>query len=141
IQFSLPGQPVFPWLGDETILQTMISWKLDADKAAKLDAELCYVTGGMSWEADYNVVAPEDSDLLDVVGWVTMDNQSGKTFENAKIKLMAGDVSKIQPQNGAFDGRASFGMAISASGAMQPPVSEKSFDEYHLYTLQRTTTL
>ena len=97
LQFSLPGKPVFPALTDDTILKPEITWKLNSDKAAKLDAELAYVTGGMTWEADYNVVAPENSDLLDLVGWVTMDNQSGKTFENAKIKLMAGDVSKIQP--------------------------------------------
>ena len=100
LRFALPGQPLFPPLGDDTILKPTIEWQLQADKAAKLDAELAYVTGGMSWEADYNIVAPEKSDLLDFVGWVTMDNQSGKTFENAKIKLMAGDVSKIQQAEG-----------------------------------------
>ena len=104
LRFALPGQPLFPPLGDDTILKPTIEWQLQADKAGKLDAELAYVTGGMSWEADYNIVAPEKSDLLDFVGWVTMDNQSGKTFENAKIKLMAGDVSKIQQAEGvAFD--------------------------------------
>src|SRR5438876_10505213 len=95
-RFALPGQPLFPPLGDDTILKPTIEWQLQADTAAKLDAELAYVTGGMSWEADYNIVAPEKSDLLDFVGWVTMDNQSGKTFEKEKIKLMAGDVSKMQ---------------------------------------------
>jgi hypothetical protein len=104
LRFALPGQPLFPPLGDDTILKPTIEWQLQADKAGKLDAELAYITGGMSWEADYNIVAPEKSDLLDFVGWVTMDNQSGKTFENAKIKLMAGDVSKIQQAEGvAFD--------------------------------------
>src|SRR5437660_1903026 len=96
LRFALPGEPLFPPLGDDTILKPTIEWRLQADKAGKPDAELAYITGGMSWEADYNIVAPEKSDLLDVVGWVTIDNQSGKTFENAKIKLMAGDVSKIQ---------------------------------------------
>jgi len=139
IQFGLPGQPIFPSLGDDTILKPVISWKLDCDKPAKFDAELCYVTGGMSWSADYNVVAPEKSDLLDIVGWVTMDNQSGKTFENAKIKLMAGDVSKLQQQNGQMQFGLSLGGAVAAPGG--PPVSEKAFDEYHLYTLQRATTL
>ncbi len=97
-----PASRLFPPLGDDTILKPTIDWKINADKAGKLNAELAYVTGGMSWQADYNVVAPENSDLIDLVGWVTMDNQSGKTFENAKIKLMAGDVSKIQP--GEADG-------------------------------------
>src|SRR5438093_1143983 len=86
LRFALPGQPLFPPLGDDTILKPTIEWQLQADKAAKLDAELAYVTGGMSWEADYNIVAPEKSDLLDFVGWVTMDNQSGKTFANSRIR-------------------------------------------------------
>ena len=140
IRFGLPGQPVFPSLGDDTILKPMIFWKLGADKPGKLEAELAYVTGGMSWEADYNVVAPEKGDLLDVVGWVTMDNQSGKTFENAKIKLMAGDVSKIQ-QRREEDGYGSYKSFAGARSGPGEPVSEKTFDEYHLYTLQRPSTL
>jgi hypothetical protein len=124
-------------VGDDTILKPMISWKLDASEPGKFDAELCYVTGGMTWEADYNVVAAEKSDLLDIIGWVTMDNQSGKTFENAKIKLMAGDVSKIQP---ASQMEMEARVVPSSPGGM-PPVVEKAFDEYHLYTLQRPTTL
>jgi hypothetical protein len=139
LRFSLPGQPLFPPLGDDTILKPTIEWQLQADKAAKLDAELAYVTGGMSWEADYNIVAPEKNDLLDFVGWVTMDNQSGKTFENAKIKLMAGDVSKVQQAEGfAFGGNEE--LAVRAA-AMPPPVSEKAFEDYHLYTLARPATL
>ena len=62
ILFSMPGQPVFPSLGDDTILKPSLAWSLESDKAAKLEAELCYITGGMSWEADYNVVAPENGD-------------------------------------------------------------------------------
>lgn len=73
LRFSLPGQPLLPPLGNDTILKPTLEWQLQSDKAAKLDAELAYVTDGMSWEADYNVVAPEQSDLLDLVGWVTID--------------------------------------------------------------------
>ena len=141
IQFSLPGQPIFPSLGDDTILKPMISWKLNSGKAAKLDAELCYVTGGMTWQADYNVISPENGDLVDLVGWVTMDNQSGKTFENAKIKLMAGDVNKIQPQDMDAGMVMGYARAALSSAAPVPAVTEKAFDEYHLYTLQRATTL
>jgi hypothetical protein len=139
LRFALPGQPLFPPLGDDTILKPTIEWQLQADKAAKVDAELAYVTGGMSWEADYNIVAPEKSDLLDLVGWVTMDNQSGKTFENAKIKLMAGEVSKIQ-QIELINSMRNEELAVSAT-AMPAPVSEKAFEDYHLYTLARPATL
>ena len=140
LRFSLPGQPLFPSLSADSILKPTIDWLINADKAGKLDAELAYVTGGMSWEADYNVVAPETSDLLDLVGWITMDNQSGKTFENAKIKLMAGDVSKIQP--GERGDMSSFlGNEEMAARSAAAPVTEKAFEDYHLYSLARPTTL
>jgi len=138
LRFTLPGQPLFPPLSDDTILKPTIEWQLQADKAGKLDAELAYVTGGMSWEANYNIVAPEKSDLLDFVGWVTMDNQSGKTFENAKIKLMAGDVSKIQEAERFSLARSE---ELAVSGRMAAPVTEKAFEDYHLYNLARPTTL
>jgi len=141
IRFGLPGEPLFPSLGDDTILKPQLSWKILTSKPLKTDAELGYITGGMSWEASYNVVAPEKGDLLDIVGWVTMDNQSGRDFSNAKIKLMAGDVNKIvQPgmRDEMMRGRAS-GFAMAAP--QEPAVTEKAFDEYHLYTLERPSTL
>jgi len=141
LRFSLPGIPVFPRLTDDSILKPRLEWLLATDKAGKVLAEFSYVTGGMSWQADYNIVAPEKGDVVDVVGWVTMDNQTGKTFENARIKLMAGDVNKIQNggSGGAINGRMVLAMAQAVE--VGPPVTEKSFDEYHLYTLERTTTL
>jgi hypothetical protein len=140
LRFSLPGTPVFPSLTDDSILKPRLEWSLATDKPGKFHAEFSYITGGMSWQADYNIVAPEKGDLVDIVGWVTMDNQSGKTFENARIKLMAGDVNKIQPGTNGRSARqmAAVGGAVGAAG---PPVTEKAFDEYHLYTLERTTTL
>jgi hypothetical protein len=138
LRFSLPGIPVFPSLTDDSILKPRLEWLLSTDKPGKFPAELSYVTGGMSWEADYNIVAPEKGDVVDIVGWVTIDNQTGRTFENARIKLMAGDVSKIQPgQSGAYAAR----VALAANEAMAPAVTEKAFDEYHLYTLERSTSL
>ena len=141
LQFTLPGQPLFPTLGDNTILKPTLNWLLRADKPGKLDAEVSYVTQGFSWESDYNLVAPEKGDTVDLIGWITMNNQSGKTFESAKIKLMAGDVNKIQPQNEQrmqMLGRAKMAYAVDA---MEAAVTEKSFDEFHLYTLARATTL
>lgn len=138
IQFQLPGEPIFPSLGDDTILKPALSWKINSDREAGLDAELGYVTGGMSWSADYNLVAEEKGDTLDLIGWVTVDNQSGKTFPSAKIKLMAGDVRKIQDGPYNYVGRA---YAASAPQPSSPPVTERTFDEYHLYTLERATTL
>jgi len=140
LQFTLPGQPMFPSLADDTVLKPTLSWELETDKAGKAAAELSYVTGGMNWEASYNVVAPAKGAELELVGWVTLDNQSGKTFRDARIKLMAGDVNKIQP-NEAYMARDAVSFQAGAGISGGPQVTEKVFDEYHLYTLERPTTL
>lgn len=136
LRFSLPGQPLFPTLGGDGILKPTLNWKLAADQPAKFEAELAYVTNGLSWQAAYNLVAPEKGDQLDIVGWVTVNNTSGKLFDNASIKLMAGDVNRIQPQR-------MMARALEAKMRMDAaePVTEKAFDEFHLYTLPRLVTL
>jgi len=136
MRFGLPGEPLFPSLKDDTILKPTLHWLIEAEQQANLDAELCYVTGGMNWKADYNLIYPEKGDVMDLIGWVTMNNESGKTFENAKIKLMAGDVNKVRGRERVYAG--GYG---GAAPPMESPVSEKAFDEYHLYTLNRRTTL
>ena len=138
LRFSLPGEPVFPALGNDAILKPTLSWTLGSAAAAKLNAELSYVTGGLRWSASYNLVAPEKGDTLDLIGWVTIDNQSGKTFENAAIKLMAGDVNKVQPER---EVREAMMMRAAAMDMAAPQVTEKAFDEFHLYSLPRATTL
>ena len=141
LQFSLPGQPLFPDLGDDTVLKPTLNWLLQSDKPGQFDAEVGYVTGGLVWSASYNLVSPEKGDLVDLVGWITMNNNCGKTFENATIKLMAGDVNKIRPQ--AFGAmRMRHGLFEEAqSMATAPAVTEKAFDEFHLYSIARPTTL
>ena len=138
LQFTLPGTPLFPDLGDDTVLKPTLNWLLQSDKPGKFDAEVSYITGGFTWEADYNLVSPEKGDTVDLIGWVTMNNQSGKTFRDAKIKLMAGDVNKIQPQ--IYTRRVDNLMKFATAGEA-PAVTEKAFDEFHLYSLARPTTL
>jgi hypothetical protein len=143
LQFSLPGEPRFPDLGSDTILKPAFNWLLQSDKPGAFDAEVGYVTGGFNWSASYNLVSPEKGDQCDLVGWITMKNESGKTFENARIKLLAGDVNKIQPMPGnAWGGSRRImlsDMAMNAAAA--PAVTEKAFDEFHLYSIARPTTL
>ncbi len=138
LRFGLPGNPLFPALADDTVLKPTLAWRLHSEKDAKVDAEVGYLTGGMSWDAAYNVVSPENGDTLDLSGWVTMDNQSGKTFRDAKVQLIAGDVAKVNPDN--TQSRYLYG-ASTASIAAAPQVTEQSFDEYHLYSLPLPVTL
>jgi len=138
LQFSLPGEPIFPSLGNDNVLKPTLNWKLNSVSSGKIDAEVAYLSNGFTWEASYNLVATDKSDLLDVVGWVTMNNQSGMTFTEAKIKLMAGDVNRAQPE---YE-RAARGMRVAAlSMSADKVVTEKSFDEFHLYTLGNPATL
>ncbi len=70
LRFGLPGVPLFPSLGDETILKPTLQWLLSSDQAGPIRTEFSYVTGGLTWEADYNIVAPDKGDVVDLVGWV-----------------------------------------------------------------------
>ena len=139
LQFTLPGEPIFPSLGADNVLKPTLNWKLNSASSSKINAEVAYLSNGFSWEASYNLVATDKSDLLDVVGWVTMKNRSGMTFADARVKLLAGDVNRAQPEYGIGTGRGmgSAGMAKSAARV----VTEKSFDEFHLYALGNPVTL
>jgi hypothetical protein len=146
LRFGVPGQPLFPALDSDSILKPTLNWLLQTDRPGAFDAEISYVSGGMTWQSDYNLVIADRVDpktatnSVDLVGWITMQNHSGKTFENARIKLLAGDVNKVQPvpANRVYAMEAK---AMDAAAPMAAPVSERSFDEFHLYTLQRATTL
>ncbi|HWB59116.1 MAG TPA: DUF4139 domain-containing protein [Chthoniobacteraceae bacterium] len=139
LQFSLPGEPRFDGLGDGTILNPTMTWKLNSSEAAKINAEIAYVTSGLSWHADYNIVGAETSDVVDLVGWVTFNNNSGKTFKDARIKLMAGDVNKLPPPGSPVDYLAV--TPTTPANFQTPAVLEKAFSEFHLYTIANPTTL
>jgi hypothetical protein len=142
LRFGLPGTPLFPALADDTILKPTLNWVLQTDKPGEMNAELSYVTGQMSWNADYNLVAPAEGDLLDMVGWVTINNQSGRTFREAQIKLMAGSVNKLEPSmKDRFVATQGYGVVGGTPGGFPPQVTEKPFEEYHLYELHRPSTL
>jgi hypothetical protein len=139
LRFELPGRPWFPALGDNTILQPTLSWQIQAAAEVKGEAELAYVTGGFGWEADYNLVLPEQGDTFDLTAWVSVRNDSGKTFQEAKLQLMAGDVQKVQKIHRRE--MAMMTAAVADAFAGEPQVSEKTFDDFHLYSVARPVTL
>jgi hypothetical protein len=146
MQFSMPGTPLFPASTDGLLLKPTLRWKIQADKAQKIAAELAYITGGLSWEATYNVVAPESANVTgeekaDILGWVTIHNQSGTEFPEARIKLMAGDVAKMIPADQLRGGRGRAMAMASVNVSVEPQVTQKAFDDFHLYDLNRTVAL
>lgn len=100
--------------------------------------ELSYLTGGLSWKADYVANLAADEKTMDLSGWVTLTNQSGIAYPDATLQLVAGDVNRVQPQRRY---RAVAEMASMAPPPPPAPMAEQSLFEYHLYTLDRPTTI
>ncbi|MBS2006288.1 MAG: DUF4139 domain-containing protein [Cyanobacteria bacterium SZAS TMP-1] len=111
-------------------------WKLDCDKPGTHKTEISYQTQGLNWKCDYVAVANADDSAADLTSWVTLDNKSGATYKNAALKLMAGDVHKIQPPAAP---RPMMLKSAMFSGGMAPQFTEQSFAEYHLYSLANKT--
>jgi len=152
LQFQIPGTPLFPASTDGLLLKPTLRWQINSEKSQKLSAELAYITGGLSWEATYNVVAPNSSDTgskasapnaseekASLIGWVTIHNQSGTDFPQTRIKLMAGNVAQIKPRQAGMGSGVAFAMARSVQ--IDNQVTQKSFDDFHLYDLNRTVAL
>jgi len=137
LRFQLPGEPLFPALGDDSILRPTLGWLIRAAGAATFDAQLSYLSRGFQWEANYNLVAPEKGETVTLTGWVTVANQSGTGFDEARVKLVAGDVNIIEEVAPRMRGMARAEMMMDAA----PAVAEKEFDDFHLYTLARPLTI
>lgn len=139
ILINPPGSPVLPELPEGLLTKPTLVWKLNAAKGGEHQGEISYLTSGMSWSADYVLVVDKDDAKGDLTAWTTVTNNSGATYKDAKLKLVAGDVHRA-PAPRAFGGM----MAPAAKmrmAEMADNMTEKTFFEYHLYTLTRPTTL
>lgn len=148
LRYGLPGTPLFPASAGNFTLKPTLRWLIASDKAMTVNAELDYITHGLRWEATYNVIAPAEdaaaSERLQMIGWVNITNESGMDFRDTSLQLMAGDVSKLQNANGGAMGGVARAMdMVTLNGEMgeQQQITQKGFDEYHLYDLHRTTDL
>ena len=128
----------FPQLPESLIAHPTLVWRLSSDRAATQSVEASYLTGGINWKADYVVLVNSDETRADVTGWVTIDNKSGAEYRNAELKLVAGDVHRAQDRD-AYEGKMRD--MVAAQAAKKEQFAEESFFEYHLYTLQRRTTI
>jgi len=136
IYLGHPGNVVLPEIPDELIAKPTLVWLL-ANDATNHEVEATYLTEGMNWRADYVLTLNQEETALNIEGWVTLTNQSGTTYNNAQLKLIAGDVNIVQPER-----RREMKMAMMDMAAGAPPMmEEEAFAEYHLYTLQRRTTI
>lgn len=120
-------------------LKPTLVWLVDSETETSNQLEISYQTSGISWNADYVLVTNEKDTACDITGWVTVNNDTGATFKDAKLKLIAGDVNRISQNRYAQKRMMAPMMAAEASG--DSSFEEKSFFEYHMYELQRKSTL
>ena len=138
ITFGYPGRLAFSQVPDNLIAKPTLVWLVDS-AAAKQTVEVTYLTQNLNWSADYVLVVDDAEKKGDLNGWVTLVNQSGASYKNAELKLVAGDVNRVQPQVEPEAYRGSI-MAKSAR-AEAPQFQEQGLFEYHLYSLQRPTNV
>ena len=125
-----------PALPDGLITRPTLVWKVASNAAGTRRVRTTYQTAGLTWRSDYNLILSPDDTQADVAAWVTLMNLSGASYENARLKLIAGDVQRIQAPNAPMRlaGRKR-GTQMDGGGGFE----EKEFFEYHLYTLPRRT--
>jgi hypothetical protein len=137
IYLGHPGYKVLPGIPENLIAKPTLMWLYDnkSEKAHRL--EVSYLTNNITWKADYVVVLSKNDKSADISGWVSLDNKSGATYRNAGLKLVAGEVHRVEER--LYDERV-YAMELRRK-AGAPQFEEKAFFEYHIYDLQRKTTI
>jgi len=136
IHISHPGRILLSRIPENLIPQPTLVWVLENKLSKPQKLEASYLTSGVNWKADYVAVLNQLDTLTDLTGWVTIDNRSGATYQNALLKLVAGDIHRVQAEMRMDDARP-----IAAAKEAGQQFKEESFFEYHLYTLDRRTTI
>jgi hypothetical protein len=127
----------FPALPEGLITKPTLVWQVESAQAGSQDVEVTYLTNGINWQANYVVVLADDEKTLDLNGWVTLDNRSGTSYQDAKLKLVAGDINRAASDSRVVQEKVLYEAAAPAAAQ----VEERSFFEYHLYEVQRPVTV
>ena len=130
------GQITLAKVPEGLITRPTLLWDLESDRDGAQDVELSYITQGLSWTADY-VLTLDGAGKAALQGWVTMNNQSGTTYRDARLKLLAGDVNRATNNLNRQDAPA----VAMMRAAGKESFNEETLFEYHLYTLQRPATI
>jgi hypothetical protein len=132
------GRLIFPDVPENLRDRPTLVMHLASKTDRPQDVELSYLTGGLNWKADYVAELNSDESKLNLLGWVTLTNTSGTSYNNARLQLVAGDVHQVQP---VFEKRMRGEMVDMAYAAKAPKMTQESLFEYHLYTLERATNI
>ncbi len=127
----------FSALPDNLYSRPTLVWMLSNTGARRQKIEASYLANNISWNADYVMTIARDDNSADLDGWVTLVNNAGTAFRNAKLQLVAGDLNRVSFQAGL----AERDVNLATKAAAPPPMTQENFSEYHLYTLNRRTTI
>jgi len=130
------GRILLSKIPENLISQPTLVWMLESRLSRPQKVEASYLTSGINWKADYVTVLNKSDTMTDMTGWVTIDNRSGATYQNALLKLVAGDIHRVQGEM-----RMDYARPMAAAKEVSQQFKEESFFEYHLYTLDRRTTI
>jgi hypothetical protein len=137
ITFGHPGRIIFPGVPENLISKPTLVWLLENTLPRVQKVEATYLTNGINWRADYVLTLNEKDDMADLSGWVTIDNKSGTTYKDARLKLVAGDVHRVKDE---YEYRDKM-LRVAEAAVQAPQFKEEEFFEYHIYTLQSNTTI
>lgn len=138
ITFGHPGRIIFPGVPENLISKPTLVWLIENNLKSVQKVEASYLTNNINWRADYVVTLNEKDTGADLSGWVTIDNKSGATYKDAKLKLVAGDVNRVKDESQYRDNMI---RVAEMSAKAAPQFKEEEFFEYHIYTLQRPSTI
>ncbi|MEW6512004.1 MAG: hypothetical protein AB1428_13720 [Bacteroidota bacterium] len=136
IELNPAGRLVLPSLPDGLVLRPQLEWLVSNTKEGTHKSEISYLAGGLSWSCTYVALLDKSDASLDLTGWVTLTNNSGTTFKNAGLKLVAGDVNVVQNE---FAGAMKAMRSVVAEDAAAPQFKQTNLFEFKLYSLQRRT--
>jgi hypothetical protein len=139
IETGLPGRIVYDSVPANLRDRPTLVSELQSTRPGSQTVELSYLSGGLSWKADYVAELNANDSALDLNGWVTLTNQSGTAYPNARLQLVAGDVNRVRDEMRLA--AKSSAMRASEAAVPAPQMAQESLFEYHLYTLQRPTTI
>ncbi|NWF53119.1 MAG: DUF4139 domain-containing protein [Nitrospirae bacterium] len=138
VTFGHPGRVIFPEVPENLISKPTLVWLLENNSSSEQKIEASYLTNEINWRADYVLTLNEKDDRADMSGWVTIDNKSGTTYRNAQLKLVAGDVHRVHDE---FEYKKKMMHVAETALKAEPQFKEEEFFEYHIYTLQRPSTI
>ncbi len=137
IETGIPGRLIFPDVPETLRARPTLTMLLESRSGSDREVELSYLTGGLSWQADYVAELADDEASLELNGWVSLNNESGVSYRNARLQLVAGDVHRVRREMRTDLRMKKVMLAAKAEGDMR----EETMFEYHLYTLERPTTI